>query len=175
MRDARHLDLAAASVDAALLLGPLYHLYALEDRIASLTELHRVLRPGGVAFAAAISRWSARLYGVLLDRVYKRFPHALDAVTDVERTGVMPPLSPGEFSAYLHRPEDLRHELEVAGFEVLSVVAIEGPAAFLGDVDERLGDQHQRDVLFSTIRAIEAVPELMGDSPHLLAVGRRPA
>jgi ubiquinone/menaquinone biosynthesis C-methylase UbiE len=53
--DARWLDLADASVDAALLLGPLYHLTDQQDRIQSLTELRRVLRPGGLAFIAA--RW----------------------------------------------------------------------------------------------------------------------
>lgn len=173
--DARHLDLAAASVDAALLLGPLYHLEAYEERLASLKEAFRVLQPGGLVFAAAISRWSARLYGILQERVHERFPYALDAVGEVEATGVMPPLSPGEFSAYLHRPDELRDELEAADFEVTSLVAIEGPAAFLGDVGERLADRHQRDILLSSIRAVEAVPELVGVSPHFVAVGRRPA
>jgi len=41
-----------------LLLGPLYHL---DDagRASALEEAHRVLRPGGLLAAAAISRWAA--------------------------------------------------------------------------------------------------------------------
>ena len=41
----RALDLAAASVDVALLLGPLYHLQDAPDRMAALAEARRVLRP----------------------------------------------------------------------------------------------------------------------------------
>lgn len=53
--DARRLDQPDTSVDAVLLLGPLYHLDDV-GRAAALTEAHRVLRPGGLLAAAAISR-----------------------------------------------------------------------------------------------------------------------
>src|SRR5204862_1547957 len=53
--DARHLDVPDGSADAVLLLGPLYHLIERSDRLAALREAHRVLRAGGVIFAAAIS------------------------------------------------------------------------------------------------------------------------
>jgi SAM-dependent methyltransferase len=56
--DARDLDLADESAGAVLLLGPLYHLPEGADRARSLAEARRVPRPGGVLFAAAISRWS---------------------------------------------------------------------------------------------------------------------
>jgi SAM-dependent methyltransferase len=56
--DARELDLADASVDAGLLLGPLYHLRRRRDRVRTLIEAGRVVRPGGPVFVAAISRWS---------------------------------------------------------------------------------------------------------------------
>ncbi len=55
--DARRLDRPDASVDAALLLGPLYHLTERGDRVAALAEARRVLRPGGVL--AAIRRVEA--------------------------------------------------------------------------------------------------------------------
>jgi SAM-dependent methyltransferase len=54
--DARELPLADASCDAALVLGPLYHLPAAEDRRRVLTEARRVLRPGGVLVAEIICR-----------------------------------------------------------------------------------------------------------------------
>ena len=56
--DARELDLADASVDAVLLLGPLYHLRRRRDRVRALAEAGRVVRPGGPVFVAAISRWA---------------------------------------------------------------------------------------------------------------------
>ena len=45
--DARSLPFADASADAVLMLGPLYHLTAREDRLRALGEALRVLRPGG--------------------------------------------------------------------------------------------------------------------------------
>src|SRR5580698_11544350 len=53
--DARDLDLADASVDAVLLLGPLYHLEQRPDRVAALAEARRIARPGAPVFAAAIN------------------------------------------------------------------------------------------------------------------------
>ena len=58
--DARQLDLADASADAVLLLGPMYHLENRADRLRALAEARRILRAGGPVFAAAISRWAPR-------------------------------------------------------------------------------------------------------------------
>src|SRR5262249_8914248 len=46
--DARRLDRPDAAFDAVLVLGPLYHLVARDDRLRALRESFRVLRPGGV-------------------------------------------------------------------------------------------------------------------------------
>lgn len=47
------------SADLVLLLGPLYHLTVRPQRVAALAEAHRVLQPGGVLIAAAISRFAS--------------------------------------------------------------------------------------------------------------------
>lgn len=170
--DARRLDLADANVDAALMLGPLYHLAEYQDRIHALKELHRTLRRGGIAFVAEISRWSARVGGVLAAKMYESFPQVLDLVEEVEETGILPPLFPGNFAGYLHEPRQFHDEVEAGGFEVLGIVAIEGPAAILADVNERMADERHRKVLLDSLRALEEVPELLGASPHMLAIAR---
>src|SRR5262245_54108334 len=62
--DARRIDHADGSADAVLLLGPLYHLTDRGDRLAAWREARRVLRPGGVVLAAAISRFASTLDGL---------------------------------------------------------------------------------------------------------------
>ena len=40
--------------DVTLLLGPLYHLYSIEDKRQALREAIRVTKPGGIIFAAYV-------------------------------------------------------------------------------------------------------------------------
>lgn len=171
--DARDPGLPDDSVDAVLLLGPLYHLERQADRLRALASARRVLRPGGPVFVAAISRWSPRLDGILRQRIDREFPVTDRAIATVEETGQLPPLAgPGTFTAYLHRPDQLRREVTDAGLEVLDLVCVEGPAFLLGDLGDRLSDEESRRVLMETARALERVPELMGIGPHLLATAR---
>ena len=167
--DARDLDLAGASVDAVLLLGPLYHLERRQDRLAALAEARRVARPGAPVFAAAISRWAMRLDDVLGRRRDQQFPQLETMLEPLERTGRITPVSPGSFSGYAHRPGQLRAELRSAGLPVTDLVSVEGPAYLLGDLAERLADPDGRRMVMETARALERVPELLGAGPHLLA------
>jgi SAM-dependent methyltransferase len=171
--DARELDLADASVDAVLLLGPIYHLPTRHDRIGALAEAARVVRPGGPVFAVAISRWAARLHGEVAERLGEEFESMHEAVELVERTGRLMPLFEGSFSAYTHRPEELRDEVLAAGLELVDLVGVEGIAFALSDLEERLGEPALREIVLDAARALERVPELLGLSPHLLATARR--
>jgi SAM-dependent methyltransferase len=171
--DARELDLADASVDAVLLLGPLYHLVDRTDRVRVLRECARIVRPGGAVFAAAISRWAVRIDGMLRERIYLQYPAALELVDEVDRTGVLPPVGDGAFTGFCHRPGELRDEVTEAGLEVVDLVSVEGPAFILGDLDARMADPADRAITLEVARAIERVPELAGFGPHLIAVGIR--
>ena len=173
LADARTLDLADASVDAVLLLGPLYHLTRRPDRVAALREARRVVRPGGPVFGAAISRWAARLDGMLRLRMYEEFPAATGLVDRLEQTGVMPPLAPGGFNGFAHRPGQLRAEFASAGLAVDDLVCVEGASFLLNDLDDRADDDRAWHVILTTARAHERVPELMGVGSHLLATGWR--
>jgi cytosine/adenosine deaminase-related metal-dependent hydrolase len=86
----------------------------------------------------------------------------------------MPPLFPGDFNGYCHRPRQLTAELNAAGLELVDLVALEGPAYLLADLNDRTADDRARAVVLETARALERVPELLGVSPHLLATTRRP-
>jgi SAM-dependent methyltransferase len=160
------LDWPEANFDAVLLLGPLYHLPEREDRLKALSEAHRVLCPGGIVFAAAISRFASTLEGLRRDLLsqpeFKQIVHR--ALNEGQRQ---------DPTAYTHRPEALRQEIEAAGFSVEALVAVEGPAWLIPDLDERLADPVRRDDLLGMLRTLEGEPSLLGASPHLLAIGRR--
>jgi SAM-dependent methyltransferase len=173
LADARSLDIADASVDAALLLGPLYHLEEEADRLLALREAGRIVRPGGPVLGAAISRWSVRLDGILRQRLYEVYP-SMGAVTDrVERTGILAALFPGSFTAVTHRPEQLRDEVVAAGLDVTDLVCVEGPAFLLSELEDRMRDEREWQIVLESARALERVPELLGVGPHLVVSARR--
>jgi SAM-dependent methyltransferase len=170
--DARDLDLDDDSIDAVLLLGPLYHLVERDQRVLALKEVLRVARPGAPVLVSAISRWAPRLHGYLAERLYERETFFPELVRAVEESGRLNDSVPGWFTGYCHRPEQLREEVEEAGLVVEDLVGLEGLAFALGDLAERLRDPTGRDVVLDCARAIERVPELLGLSPHLLVVAR---
>ncbi|HET7013518.1 MAG TPA: class I SAM-dependent methyltransferase [Streptosporangiaceae bacterium] len=171
--DALDLDLPDSAVDAVLLLGPIYHLKNRADRIKALREAARIVRPGGPVFVAAISRWAPRLDGELSQKLYEKYPHSTSVLPGLERRGWMPPLHPAAFTAYCHRPGQLRSEVRAAGLAVADLVSVEGAAWLIGDLDERLANQKDWQAVLDTVRATERVPELLGIGPHLLVTAVR--
>jgi ubiquinone/menaquinone biosynthesis C-methylase UbiE len=171
--DARAVPLADGTQDAALLLGPLYHLQDRADRILALSEARRVVRPGGLVIGAAISRFATWMDGLgselLLDDEYRTMAEK-DLASGRHRA------VEGRWftTSYFHRPEDLPSEFAEAGLVVSEVVAVEGPAWCLPDVADRMRDPVRAGVALDVVRAIEHEPSLMGASQHFLAVGKRP-
>jgi len=174
--DARALDRPDCSADVVLLLGPLYHLIDAAERLRALKEAHRVLHPGGLLFAAGISRFASALDGlsrdVFADPVFGRIvQHDLDTGILENATGKLDYFT----TAYFHRPEDLKSEVSAAGFSSVSVSGIEGPGWLFADFDERWRDPRRREDLLRVARSVEAEPSIQGVSAHLLAVARREA
>jgi ubiquinone/menaquinone biosynthesis C-methylase UbiE len=164
--DARRLRWPEASFDAVLLLGPLYHLPEREDRLTALREAHRVLRPDGVIFAAAISRFTSTLEALRWDLLSQP-----DFKKRVDRA-----LSQGQRqdpTAYTHLPEELCQEIAEVGFSLEALVAVEGPGWLVPNLDEQLADHSGRDNLLSLLRIIESESSLIGVSPHIMGIGRK--
>jgi ubiquinone/menaquinone biosynthesis C-methylase UbiE len=172
--DARRLPFENARFDAALLLGPLYHLQERAERVAALAEARRVVRPGGLVAAAAISRFASSFDGVL--RGYLDH-EGFEAVVEQDlRDGRHD--NPGDdprwfTTAYFHLPGELPDELADAGLTSEGVLAIEGPFWGIPGLAEQLQDPERRARLLRAIERVESAPSVLGASAHLLAVGRR--
>lgn len=173
--DARALPEATDSAAMVLLLGPLYHLVQADDRRAALSEAARVLRPGGVLLAAAISRWASVLDGLARELLRDtEFAHIVerDLVDGHHRN----PTDRLDYftTAYFHRPDDLRREVMDAGFDVEGLYGVEGPGWILSDLVDRWDDPARRAILVHVARVLESEPSVLGCSAHLLIVGRKP-
>lgn len=172
--DARRLPFDDESVDVLLALGPLYHLPDAGDRATALREAARVLRAGGILFAACITRWASLLdgvtFGYLLDPTFAKIVER-DLESGCHEN---PTEQPGYFTtSYFHRPDEFEKELEASGLDVLGVFGLEGPARMLPDFDERWADPVRREHLLRAARELEAEPSALGISPHLLGVCKK--
>jgi SAM-dependent methyltransferase len=173
--DARQLEEADATVDAVLLLGPLYHLTERDDRIQALREARRVLTAGGLLFAAGIGRFASLLSG-MLDNVLGDPDKQSIIERDLRDGQHRNPTDKDCFTtAFFHRPEELTSEVIQAGFDLVELLGVEGPAWLLPDLERRWTDPEERERLLQAARAVEREATLLGIHTHLLAVARRRA
>jgi ubiquinone/menaquinone biosynthesis C-methylase UbiE len=168
--DARELPYAAESADVVLLLGPLYHLPAREDRLLALREAWRVVRPGGQVMVAAISRFASLLDGFF--RGFVRDPVFRGIIEQDLGSGrhENPGDNPVYFTtAYFHHPGELPDELQEAGFRDVDMFGVEGPFWCLPDLDEIWSSDELRQSMLVLLRVVERDRSLIGASAHLLA------
>ncbi|MEU8419308.1 class I SAM-dependent methyltransferase [Micromonospora sp. NPDC048835] len=170
--DARALPDADDTYDAALLLGPLYHLVRRADRLQALREAARVTRPGGLVVAAAISRFAGPLDAAATGRLDERL---LDEARALLSDGVNDPRL-GFTHAYFHRVEEITDECSAVGLTDIVVHGVEGPA---WTAAEAAANGPARDAVFAAAvdlaRVYSSEPALIAASSHLLAAGRVPA
>lgn len=171
--DARDVPRETGCADVVLLFGPLYHLVEAADRKTALDEALRLLRPGGLLVAAAISRfaWPFDAYRQELasdPQVQESIDYSLEGGLSVQEPGQ------ASFWAYFHRPDEFEAEISESGFRGVSLHGLEGFAWLLPDLDDILADPTRLGWLLALLRDLETESGLLGVSAHLLAVARTP-
>lgn len=172
--EARRLDLPDASVDVAILHGPLYHLQEKKDRISALQEAYRILKPGGVLLGFAINHTASTLVGLTNGYIHDRA--FLDMCKEELVSGVHnAPLNwPGVLpEAYYHRPSQLAAEVKEAGFEHIDTFAVEGLIWMDSKYFENRADEVRRQQHMELLKATENNPEMLSMSPHIMIAGSK--
>ena len=173
--DARTIGAPNESAAMVLLLGPLYHLVEQRDRKVVLSEVMRVLQPGGALVAAGISRWASALDGLARELLRDTQFASIVEGDLADGRHYNPTQSVDYFTtAYFHRPEDLGREISAAGFEFEALYGVEGPGWILPDFVERWNDPERREIILKVARTLESESSVIGCSAHLIVVGRKP-
>jgi SAM-dependent methyltransferase len=164
--DARDLSAHGdQSVDAVLLLGPLYHLTERADRVRALAEARRVVRTGGVVAAVAISRYASVIDGTVCGFLDDPRFAAIVEQDLLDGQHRNPDNVDGWFTtAFFHLPEELCAEIEEAGLTIDRLAGVEGPGGWLDLWPER------RELVLRAARLAEDVPAM---SAHMLAIATR--
>ncbi len=168
------LDLSlfpSASFDAVLLLGPLYHLLTELERQQAVREAWRVIAPGGLIFAAFITRNAAfrslaRLAPATLLERRKTWEAFLQTGIYRGRQEI------GFTDAYFARPDEIKPLMQGVGFESLDLLACEGILADAEAQVNQLGGEAWQawvDLKYQ----LSKDPSLHGAVYHLLYIGRK--
>ncbi len=173
VRDARQLDgLGSEAFDAVLLLGPLYHLQEEVDRRKAVSEALRLLRPGGLLFAAFITRFAPVVD--ILRRDPMEILEAPDGLTEILNTGCFVPDSDddGFTYAYFADPWDVQPWMESCGLKTLRIIAAEGFIAMVADKVNNLPPE-AFEIWVDFCYRWGTEPSAWGTAEHLLYVGQK--
>ena len=183
--DARSIDRPGCSADAILLMGPMYHIVERAERDLALRECFRLLKPGGMLYAAAISRFapllhSASVYGnpteskcFALDEPewLAMCEHEIATGNHILNTNSA---HGGLGRSYLFFPDELRDEIIAAGFVGADIRGVINSAWLANDIAELWKDEVHRETLLRIVRLTEREPSLLGLSGHFLALTHKP-
>jgi ubiquinone/menaquinone biosynthesis C-methylase UbiE len=164
--------LKSSGFDIVLLMGPLYHLLALEERRRAVAESARLLKRGGVLFAPGINRLSylrALFHDSpqeVLNRKEFHGRHLREGNLDPEHAA---PIG----YAHLTSAEEFRG-LFRNSFEELSLLGVESFSATwqrtLNDLEPKIAK-----AWLDLVEETATTPEGLGQSDHILFIGRRKA
>lgn len=173
--DAKEMDaLTTASFDAALLMGPMYHLIDRGDRLQALSHVLRLLKPQGVALITYLNSWG------LIRTGFSDFPAWYQDIA-VLRAMLEEHVFPGnrlsDFTeCYWSTPEAAIREVQGAGFEVISYGGAQGFAGGMRPLLEQLASENA--AAYENIVQVAAemceLPQYRDSTEHLHLVVRKP-
>ncbi|RJE87664.1 class I SAM-dependent methyltransferase [Paenibacillus sp. 1011MAR3C5] len=167
---------ADESFDAAVMMGPLYHLQEQEERIQAIRELYRVTKPGGIVAAAFMPRVAFMQQSIRNPMQWKP-NNRIDALMEFSQSGIFNHSEAGRFTGvYFEKIERIIPQMEEEGFETLNLIGSDSFASALDhQAYEYWRDQgeevyHQ---LMELVMELSMNPSMLGSSTHLLYIGRR--
>lgn len=168
--NAKNLDmLSSETYDMVLLLGPMYHLFTVEEQKQALAEALRVTRPGGVLFAAYCGNDATMVQfcfgrGMLKE---KRYQDLVDLETFKASS------DPAELFQ-LYRREDIDSLMEGFGTQRLHYVGTDMATHYMRPVIDEMDDKLYELYLRYHFTICER-SDMVGTSHHTLDIHRKGA
>lgn len=154
------------SFDVTLLLGPLYHLHSIEDKVKALKEAKRITKPGGYIFVAYVmADYAVIKYGFMEGNIKE----SLKAGALREDYSVVT----GEDDLYDYvRLSDIDEYNRRAELARSKIVAPDGAADYIRNVLNDMDEETFKLFIDYQIKNAQR-PELLGASSHTLDILRK--
>ncbi|HAX80289.1 MAG TPA: hypothetical protein DCY88_31750 [Cyanobacteria bacterium UBA11372] len=156
--------------DAVLMLGPLYHLCTLEERNQAVNQAGRILKQGGILFAAGINRMA------YLRELFRSSPQLVSTRKEFHQQflkdgNVDPEHAPPLGLAHLTTVAEFRKLFEDK-FEEISMLGVE---SFAGAFQKNLAQLPETEVeeWLDLVERTATTPEGLGMTDHFLYIGRK--
>lgn len=157
------------SCDAVLMLGPFYNLSLSEERRQAVAEARRILRTGGLLFAAGINRMT------MLNVIYQNGPEEI-----LEEIGWLRPyVKTGDFPASEEGVPSIWHLATIAEFRSdftdFQEIVLAGVESFAQGHEENLLklSPEQAQTWLDLIEETGRTPEGQGWTGHFLYIGQK--
>jgi len=173
--DARNLNKPDDSADIVLLMGPLYHLINIDDRLKALNEAKRVLKKDGLLVCAGITRYGSMLWALSVYGAKNKILDEVDFVDmvkgEIEGDHIRPNKYPYFIArSYFHLPKEFANEIRDAGFIVKKNFAVEGPTWIVPTLDTVWENEVSKKTILDMARMVEEDENIMPMSPHFLNI-----
>jgi len=175
--DARDLSvLDDEQFDAALALGPMYHLQKEDDRQKAIEELYRVTKHEGIVFVALMPRIK-HVLASLMNPMNWRPNDKMDSIEEFMKTGEFNHSDDGRFTgAYYFNVEDIKPFMESQGFETLDLIGSTNIGTLLTSEQWaywRNRGEDEFNQLMELLKKTASNPHVLGISSHLLYIGKK--
>lgn len=154
---------ADETFDLTLLFGPMYHLFAFEDKKKALEEAGRVTKKGGILMAA----YCMNEYGVLTYAFKER--HILDCIREKRLTETFHTVSEAENLYDYVRMEDIDKLVEAVGLKRIRILSPDGPANYMRPFLNRLTEEEFQYFISYQMATCERA-DLIGAGAHTLDI-----
>ena len=159
--------------DVVLLFGPLYHLLEETERNQCITEINRVLKPGGKVFASFIPYLSGSI--AIVDRYFKH-PEQVDInnLSEVFESGRFNNTSENGFQeGYYPTSDEIEKLFEEKGFDKILIKSIRGFGYEKEDSIYSIDDKSMFNKIIELISATAEDKSIVEMCGHAIYIGQK--
>ena len=151
------------SFEIVLLLGPMYHLFTLEDKVQALKEAKRVLKNNGkLIIAYCMNEYSIITYGF-------KENHILECLKNNEITNNFTTNSKEKNLYSYVRIEDINKLNDIVGLKRIKIIAQDGPTDYIRPILNQMDEETFKVYINYHLSTCERL-DLIGASSHTLDI-----